>query len=362
MSTFDAKPGLSGREASYLFRLLAMARARNLPLLGAAEAMADLPDLPNVRRLLPHLRTAGEEGFLDVLTEAVSRSRDRAGAMILTALRRVGLPAAGLKDLADWFGGRHEARMQFVGAVSYPFTVMIGGALVAAFAVQFTYGSAAAAVGQQMGEAFGSASRPLSWMTRAFLALFSGPARMLQAGGLFPVLWVLVVAAFAALVLWSVPKVPAAAFALKLPLLGRFARLDSTRGFCLTLEVLLAHGVPDAEAFRLAAGAAPNAGVRRRLRILAARVEAGESAGELLREETAFPPLVRWRLWSAFFRSDFRAELPRVAAMCATELEAQGRRLAVAGTALSWWVTALTMIPVWQIVQTIYTPMFRLIE
>jgi len=71
---------------------------------------------------------------------------------------------------------------------------------------------------------------------------------------------------------------------------------------------------------------------------------------------------VTWRLWSAYFRSDFPGELERCAEACVLELRARQGRTQVLMDAVAWVFAVLVGIPIGALVIAMYLPMFHLIS
>ena len=74
------------------------------------------------------------------------------------------------------------------------------------------------------------------------------------------------------------------------------------------------------------------------------------------------PRSVRWRLWSAYYRSDLVGELQRVADSSGRELAAQEWRITNGAAVLSWLLAAIALAPVGLLVIAMYMPMFSLLS
>lgn len=337
---------IDGLDAALVIRLIAMARGRDLPLRAAVEAASGLDGRPRLSRVLSRMSAAGEEGLLGELGAALKAGRDRAAAASLEALRQSGLPAAGLLDLSRWLKARDTERARFLRAIGYPLTIAVTACFLTAFLFQATVGLYALGELQSnfgaLQELSGKRPGPLT-----SLALLSGrlagwlgqhPAALLG--------WAVVVLLVSVAVFLFGSRIQDRAVALGIPGLGMYARLSGARAFCGTLHNLLATGVPAPEALEISAATVSNVSLRRRLGSLSGCAAAGEGLGELFRTTTALPPFVRWRLWSAYFRSDLVDELARTARALDVELTVSESRVAGVAGVLSWGLAALALVPV----------------
>jgi type II secretory pathway component PulF len=340
---------LDGLDAALLVRLLAMARGRSLPLSSAVAAASGLDGRPRLGRAVARLALAGEDGLLDALGDSLRAGRDAAAAASLESLRRTGLPASGLLELSRWLSARESERSRFLRAIGYPLSISVTACFLTAILFHatvglFTLGEVGREFGVYLEGAGESADRsgPLRAVTVLSMAfaqwLGRHPAGILAWSGL-------VLAAAAAVALFG-SRIQDRSVALAIPGLRNWVRLACARAFCETLHVLLRSGVPAPEALAAASAAVPNASLRRRLAALAEKVAGGEGLGELFRTATALPPFVRWRLWSAYFRSDLADELSRATRALAEELRVSETRLASLGTAVSWCLALLALAPV----------------
>lgn len=354
----ERRTPLSGDEAVHLLRLLALARGRGFPLLGTLEASGDLPGLPAIRRMMPRLRAAGEERFLDEVASSLEAGIDAPAGGALRLLARGGLPADGLVRLAGWIGGRVALRRRFRAAVVYPFSVALTGAIVYSLLVTGFAGALLASVFEDLFAGLG-ASLPVP--TKLALAIWGVPARIFSSPAT-AVAWSGVVLAAAALVLRFGATLHDRRVAFWIPVVGRRIRLHGAADFCGGLGFLLGQKVPLADALSASAGAVSNREMRRRLSRLSAGLDEGGNLGEALRAATALPPSVRWRLWAAYYRSDLPAELERVADDARSELETSGRRLDAGASLFGWAVAVVALLPIAFFVVAMYMPMFSLLS
>lgn len=346
MPESERSAALDGLDASLVFRFLAMARVRNLPLRSVVEAATGLGGRPRLARVLARLSAAGEEGLLDELGAALRAGRDGAAAASLEALRGAGLPPSGLLDLSRWFATRASERGRFLRAIGYPLSIAVTACFLAALLFHSTIGLfTIGALGSDLDVFHHFAPENQGALTT--LALLSGRlARWLgqHPGALF--IWaVLVLLAATAIFLFGV-RIQDRTVALGIPGLRRYVRLAGARTFCGTLHALLGSGVPAPKALEMAAATVSNPSLRRRLGALAGGVAEGEGLGELFRTTTALPPFVRWRLWSAYFRSDLLDELSRTSRALDVELSVSERRVASVATLVSWALAVVALAPV----------------
>jgi type II secretory pathway component PulF len=95
---------------------------------------------------------------------------------------------------------------------------------------------------------------------------------------------------------------------------------------------------------------------------LADRVEQGENFAECLRAEQALLPSFRWRLWSAYYRSELEDELLAVAATAEDELKASELRIVNSAQTVYGLLAASVAFPIGVVVVAMYLPMFTLIS
>jgi type II secretory pathway component PulF len=349
---------LSGRQAAHVLRLLSLARRRDLALRPAVEAAADLDGLGQARHFAASLSAVAEEDLLARLGEALARGPDAPAAAMLAALERSGLPADGLEHIAVWLAARAEHRHRLFRAVVYPFTLMITGALV--YSVAF-HGFAMPVLMEQFGALFESLGARLPLLSRVFVNAYR-PLTGAFSSAVPAVIYVALVLAICAALLRLGLRFTGSSLALVVPYARQYLRWSAARAFADTLGVLLANGVPTDEAVPLATSAVENRSLRRDLAGLAGRVRAGEGLGEGLREARALPPTVRWRLWSAYYRSTFSEELAAVARSAAAELEVWELRVLGSMKVIVGGVAVVVLSPVILAVIAMYLPLFSLIS
>lgn len=343
----NARPGpIDGLDAALLVRLLAMARGRNLPLRAAVEAATGLDGRPRLSRIVRRLSATGEEDLPGELCIALKGGRDRAAASSLEALRRSGLPVAGLLDLSRWLSARDSQRSRFLLAIGYPLSIAVTACFLTAFLFSATVGLYALGDLQSVFGAFQDVSsrKPgfiehLAFSTgRLALWLSEHPSALFG--------WAVFILLVSAVVFLFGARIQDRSLALGIPGLRRYVRMAGARAFCGTLRNLLQAGVPAPEALEVAVAAVPNASLRRDLARLPQGTAEGEGLGELLRTATALPPFVRWRLWSAYFRSDLVDELSRTSRALDLELSVSERWVTSAAGALSWCLAILALVPI----------------
>lgn len=356
-------PGLEGREAAYLLRALAAARRRNLPLLLSVATTGDIVGLPQIRKVLPVLEAAGENGILDAVEAALQRGVDAPAAAILKALRQIGLPGPGVERLGRWCSDRATGRSELFRAVSYPITLMVTMAVL--FIVVFEGIAAPLLTGvftENLLYLFQSTTTKLPALTRLFIAVFS-PAQVALREPWSAALYLIGVLSAACAFLRFTSNLPDRPIALHIPMVSRYVRLQATQSFASTLGLLLAEGVEMPVALGLAANAVSNRRIRAGLAAMVPPVVAGESLGELIRQAAEIPRSMAWRLWSAYFRGDLVAELVRVSEACALELGARERRVRSVATAIAWMLVLLLLVPVVAVfLVSMYLPMYNLVQ
>ncbi len=349
---------LSGREAAHLLRTISFARRRDLPLLPVTGATSDIEGAffgKNLKRLFDG---ATEENLLDRIEAALARGQDAPAAGMFKALRKTGLPADGLFDLATWLSGRAAERHRFVRAVGYPFTLMITGALIYSIAL---HGYALPILIQSFKQLFDGLGANLPGLTRFYFWFYNVPDSMLS-NRLTAILYVATTIGITILFTYLGLHFKDYRIALYLPFTGRYLRYEGARNFSETLALLLGFGVSLPEAVRIASQSASSASIRERLGGIAGRVASGASLGECLRNIETLPPTVAWRLWSAYYRSTFVDELHEVARSCSIELGVlEMRIIASSKTAISA-IVLLILAPFFFAIIAMYLPMFTLIS
>lgn len=352
-------PTLAGYEVAYLLRLLGAARLHNQPLLPTVEAAGDIAGLPRLRRWLPTLRAAGEEGFLDTLETALDAGADRAGAALLRALRRVGLPAKGLLELASWYRERASSRIKMYQAVSYPICVM---STIALLYLLFFHTFLAPILMAQFDAMYQTLGSSLPLPTMFFVKLYR-PFQLMLSDPLLATLYSGVVLLIAYAVVRFGARLVDLPIALYVPALSRYVRFEAMKRFADTLALQLQYETPMPEALGLAAAVVSNSALRRRLASIAPRVAAGESLGEILREAQYLPRTPAWRLWAAYYRAEFLPELRRVSELCLREIDIRGQRVRGAATVIAWALVLFLIGPsIGTLVIAAYLPLFNLIS
>jgi type II secretory pathway component PulF len=276
----------------------------------------------------------------------------------MTALERAGLPADGLRRLAAWLSRRSDTRSSFYRSVSYPFTLMITGSLVYGIAFHTFLMPLLFQHFESFFSAFGAEMPPL---TRVLAGLYGIPWLM-WSSPLPAILYVIGVLVLCAVCARWFLRFSDHRVSLLLPYLGDYLRLDAAVNFCDTLATLLGSEVPLPEAVRLAGDSVSSGHLRSRLRDVAARVEEGEALGEALREARVFPPVIGWRLWSAYYGADFTTELGATADSCRVQLGVWEQRIQQSARVVVSALAAVVLSPVAFAIFALYQPLFALLK
>jgi len=356
--TTTSVPVLGGRDAAFVMRILSIARSHELPLAPSMTAAADLGGLAQARRFARHVEGMDDAEFLDALTAALSRSGQWTGAEVVETLRPVGLPAEGLRRLADWFTERAAARHRMFTAISYPFTLtivaaLVYGVIVHLFVMPWIVGSF-----QDLFDGLGASLAPLT----AAVIWFYGHINNWMSQPVSAVLYVATVILIASLIVRFALRFPELKISLMVPLARRYLFQEAGASFCQALALLLDNGIPAPEAIRLAARVPANRRLSKRLASMADRVESGANMGECLRDEKAFLPSIRWRLWSAYYRSELVPELRSIAEQEQKQLQATELRIVNASRGVVSVAAAIAFFPVGIVVIAFYLPIFSLIS
>jgi type II secretory pathway component PulF len=351
-------PALGGRDAAFVMRILSIARSHELPLASSMTAAADVDGLPQAKRFARHVEGMDDADFLDALAAALSRSGQWTGAEVLETLRPIGLPADGLRRLADWFTDRAAARHRMFTAISYPFTLTIVAAVVYGVFMHLFLMPWIVRSFQDLFDGLGATLAPLTaaivWFYKTINGWMSQPVSA--------VLYIAIVILFASLLVRFALRFPEWKISLVVPLARRFLYQEAGASFCRTLALLLENGISAPEAIRLAARVPANRRLGNRLARMADEVEAGANMGECLRDQKALLPSIRWRLWSAYYRSELVSELRAVAEQELEQLSATELRIVNASKAIVSIVAMVTFFPIGVVVIAFYLPMFTLVS
>jgi type II secretory pathway component PulF len=278
---------LSGVDAAELSSQIASLTRSGLPLAqGLAALGAELPR-GSLRRSIEDLAISLEAGM--PLDEAV-RSRDDRLPPHLRGLLVAGMRSGELGSLLDRFyeylniGVDLKRRLWL--SLAYPALIV-----VAVFAL--LSGVCVFLVGQfeALYKDFGI---PLPTMTRVLIVLAHSFAAAIVPLGIF------LGASFCAWVAMRVflPRAKRRSIACRLPLLGAVWRSMSLAEFCHLLALLVDGRLPMSEAIRLTGQGIEDASIDQDCRVMAGRVESGESLSGAMASRSRFPiglaRLLRW--------------------------------------------------------------------
>jgi type IV pilus assembly protein PilC len=351
-------PKLDGRDAAFVMRVLSIARSRDMPLSGAVSAAADLDGLGQAQAFARHAEGMDDAQLLEALQEGLQRSSDSSSSHVLEVLRRTGLPADGLRELADWLNGRAQARHRMFSAISYPFTLTIVAAVVFSVVIHLFL---MPILMQQFEALFDGLGGRIPLLTSVVIGIYGSAGGWLYHPATAAV-YVLLVVAIAVALSYFALQFPKLRLSLYVPMARRYLYYETAASFCGSLALLLRYGTPADEALRLAAKVPANRVLGARLARLADRVEQGENLAECLRSEQALLPSTRWRLWSAYYRSELEAELGAVAEAAREEMKASELRIVNSAETVYGFLAAVVGFPIGVIVVAMYLPMFSLIS
>jgi type II secretory pathway component PulF len=140
----------------------------------------------------------------------------------------------------------------------------------------------------------------------------------------------------------------------------RFLYHETAASFCGALALMLDQGIGAPEAISLAADVPANRALGKRLAKVAERVEEGANMAECFRTETALLPVVRWRLWSAYYRSQLVPELLSIAETSREQMAATEFRIVNSSRLLGGVVAAISIFPIAVVIVAMYLPLFTL--
>jgi type II secretory pathway component PulF len=344
---------LSGRDAVHVLRVLAIARERDLPLLPALLAAADVTELVQARRVVGRIRS--EEDVVGEVSAALTRGEGAAAGGSLAALARASLPASGLRALADWLAARARHRLDVLQGLTYPCTLAITGALLYSAVFHSLITPAVAGGFRSVFEAL--------WFEPPALWRFYEPLLVeywrspLSALAYFATVLLVIVG-----LLWFSLRLHRVRVATLLPIVRQYLHYEAVWSFSRTLQLVLSVGVPLPEAVRFAADTVTSQLFRRRLLAMVPQLEAGEPFGELLRASGALPTAVAWRLRSAYYRSDLSNELDAVVHDAERDLEVWRLRVHRGGRVIAVAVALVALTPVWLFVVATYGGMFSIMQ
>jgi type II secretory pathway component PulF len=321
-------------------------------------AAADIEGLRQARRFARYVADMDDDEFVDALVAALERGDQRTGAHVVETLRPAGLPADGLRRLADWYTERAAARHRIFTAISYPFTLTIVGGLVYGVVMHLFLMPWIIRSFEELFDGLGATPAPL---TRFVLWIY-GHITSWMSQPVSATLYIAAVVLAASAAVWFTLRFQEYEISLKIPLARRFLYQEAGASFCSALALLLEHDVDAPSAVRLAARVPANRSLGARLAQMADNVESGANMGECLRTERALLPAVRWQLWSAYYRSDLIDELKATGARSREQLRATELRIVNSSRILVGAVATVVFFPIGVVVVAMYLPMFSLVS
>jgi general secretion pathway protein F len=277
-----ARRRVSTADLAVTTRQLATLVGAAVPLVDSLRALAEQVEHPALKPVLTRVRERVNEGasLADALGEHprifsplyvnMVRSGEASGALDVVLLR-----------LADFTEAQARLRGRILAASIYPVIMVVVGTGILTYLL--------AAVVPQITRVFEEQRVALPWVTVVLLAVTD----FLRAYW-----WLLVLGiALAALALDRYRRTAKGREALdrlklRLPVLGRVARMTAVSRFTRTLATLLAAGVPMLKALDIVANIVNNRVLAGAVEAARGRVAEGESLSEPLRRSGLFPPIV----------------------------------------------------------------------
>lgn len=311
-----ARKVLSPTGRAVFTRQLAGLVSAGLPLERALAALAEEADDVHLRNLLAGIRAEVNAG--SALGRALGLHPREFGDVyvaVVSAGEQSGQLGTVLERLADELEAQLALRSKLVGAALYP--AIVAG--IAVCIVLFLLGY----VVPQVAGVYASGKRALPGLTVAMLAI-AGFVREWGWGLLIAIVLIAISIRLAS----ARPQIAEKfdAWYLRLPVLGRLARLNNGAGFAATLAMLTSAGVPILRALQTAADTLPNRALRADALLALGDVREGAPLASALAQHTRFPPLI-----AMFARlGEQTGQLPLMLQRASTQVAAEVQRRAMA--------------------------------
>jgi general secretion pathway protein F len=302
---------LNQQDVAVMTRQLSTLLSAGIPLMEALGALTEQAEKGELKRILAEVREAVREG--SSLSEAVRRY-PKVFSDLYVQMVRAG-EASGTLDrilvrLADFLEYRLRLRGKVVSALAYPVLMLAVSGLVLFFLITYAVPKVTA-IFEEMHQAL-----PL-------------PTRILMGfSGFLSTFWWLIAGLAIAAGVWLRRYVGTPAgrmaydrFRLRLPLLGRIARMVALARFSRTLSTLLASGIPLLSALEIVRDVVGNRVLSEAIRSARENIREGESIAEPLRRSGVFPPLVTHMIAVGEKSGELEGMLQRVADTYDDEVE-----------------------------------------
>jgi general secretion pathway protein F len=237
---------------------------------------------PVVRRILSDMRGSIQEGMR--LADAMGRHKSSFPGAYRAAIaggERSGDLGVVLNRLADYLQREHGLRAKITTAMIYPIALSLVAISVVACLMIF--------VVPTLIDQFKSFHGELPFITNVLIAVSGGLTRF------WPLILALIFGGFiVARTLLRQPHIRLGADAaqLRLPVLGRWAKVVCCSRFTRSVATLTASGLPVLEAVRASRDASPNRAFARAVEQMGDRVQEGEPLSHAMRQSGLFPAMV----------------------------------------------------------------------
>lgn len=235
-----------------------------------------------VRRILADMRSGIQEGMR--LADAMGRHKSSFPGAYRAAIaggERSGDLGVVLNRLADYLQREHGLRSKITTAMIYPIALSLVAISVVACLMIF--------VVPALVEQFKTFHGQLPFITNVLIAVSGGLTRF------WPLILAVIFGGFiVARTMLRQPHIRLGADAaqLRLPILGKQARVVCCSRFVRSVATLTASGLPVPEAVRVSRDASPNRAFARAVDQMAVRIQEGEPLSHAMRQTGLFPPMV----------------------------------------------------------------------
>lgn len=274
--------GVSVSERAMMTRQLATLLKANIPLVEALAAVADQVEQPTLKEALVDIKNMVNEGLS--LHKGLAKY-PKIFTHIYVTMCEAG-EASGTLDvilmrLAEFTEAENELNSKVKSAMLYP--VIMVAFVTLMLAVMFIF------VIPKMEAIFESAELQLPWYTKVIIGI----------SGFLVNYWMIVLAAiFGGMFLFRNWKSSEAgskqydALILKVPVVGKLARLVAVSRFTRTLATLLTGGVPMLQAMDIVKNVVGNSVLANAIEDARNNISEGESVAQPLKRSGEFPPIV----------------------------------------------------------------------
>ncbi len=278
--------GISLKEKSYFFHMLAVMVDAGIPVVQAVKSLADKTANNHFARVLATLAYACEHGAS--LYQAMMRFEnvfEEAEVGIVRSGEATGRLAQMLFRLSEQLEKRYEIKMKFIGAAIYPVIVVLALIAVTALMLIWVFPTLLNVLSQG-----GVSEESLPWATRFLIGLNSVLTNywwliLLVIFGLYGIINVYIGTSFGA-VRWDY-------FKLRFPVVGGLLKKMYTLNFVSMLGLLIDSGVPVLDSLKIIGNSLKNRIYKLKMQELIDGVKNGQKISENLRDsEFLFSPEV----------------------------------------------------------------------